>query len=206
MKELIKELENVLLTSKNPIFNEMDRDDEWKFQEDILDNFQYCKLPCIPELMELYLWKTGCNDELLYDLSEDETVNNLKLSSFGNYASFIESTSMFVEDQLLDMRFANDKMLSFLFSGSIEYPILIDLDSNRETFKSLFLYWPELTHSEKPVMIYDSLSTWMRTIIECYKRGVYSIDAQGHLVSNLLEEYLLSKEINTKSGYWSLYV
>ena len=89
MKELIKDLENCLTESKNPILNNMDQENDRKSEENILEAFKTVGLKCCQELMDLYLWKTGCTKELIFDLSEDENEwNHFLLCSYGNYASY----------------------------------------------------------------------------------------------------------------------
>ena len=86
MKELIKDLENCLTESKNPILNNMDQENDRKSEENILEAFKTVGLKCCQELMDLYLWKTGCTKELIFDLSEDENEwNHFLLCSYGNY-------------------------------------------------------------------------------------------------------------------------
>ena len=55
MKELINELESVLIESGNPILQYMDDDKIYKTKEQIIERFNNFELECYPELLELYL-------------------------------------------------------------------------------------------------------------------------------------------------------
>ena len=70
MKELINELESVLIECKNPILQYMDDDKIYKTKEQIIERFNNFELECYPELLELYLWKTGCGPKYIFDYSE----------------------------------------------------------------------------------------------------------------------------------------
>ena len=48
----------------------MDDDMEYKTKEEIIERSNNYGLECYPELLELYLWKTGCAPEYTYDYSE----------------------------------------------------------------------------------------------------------------------------------------
>lgn len=63
MKELIKELENILIENGNPILKYMDVEASRKSEEDIKNSFKALGLGCCPELLELYKWKSGCNEK-----------------------------------------------------------------------------------------------------------------------------------------------
>ena len=69
MKELIKDLENCLIECRNPILSNMDQDCDRKTENDIVEAFKSIGLICCQELMDLYLWKTGCTKEFIFDLS-----------------------------------------------------------------------------------------------------------------------------------------
>ena len=212
MKELINELESVLIESGNPILQYMD--------DDIIDGFSHLKtkewiswyfnnneLECYPELLELYLWKTGCGPKHLYDYSETTGEEFfMRLSTFGNYMSFIGSTCQFCQNKVTNDYFSDEKMLPFILNGYDEYPILLNMNPQSDTYKSLFLLCPQVTKSEKPVMMYDSLESWMKTLIQCYKQKIYHIDEKGALITDVDAEYLLSKNMNPRSPYWKLYV
>ena len=53
MKELIKDLENCLIESKNPILNNMDQENDRKSENNILEAFKAVGLKCCQELMDL---------------------------------------------------------------------------------------------------------------------------------------------------------
>ena len=174
MKELIKDLENCLIECRNPILSNMDQDCDRKTENDIVEAFKSIGLICCQELMDLYLWKTGCTKEFIFDLSEDENEwNHFLLCSYGNYASYMDSRNIMISNKSNDAVYAEDHyMYPFIYCGVYEDPILIDLNPSRETYKALFYYSPEVTLSENPIMIYDSIESWIKTIIQCYKQQI----------------------------------
>lgn len=204
MNDLIKELERQLIQAHNPILNEMDWDFNWKDKQSIESAFRLLALECCPELLDLYLWKTGCAHELLLDLSEGEE-NQIKLSSMGNYAAYSLSRDIMTQNKIMQASYADDdRMYPFIFDGVYEDPILIDLDSSRETYKALFYYSPQVLLSDAPIMIYDSIESWLKTIIQCYEQNIYSVDEKGIFQSKTNLEVQLSRSMNPKSDYWLL--
>jgi len=204
MNDLIKKLERQLIQAHNPILNEMDWDFNWKDKQSIESAFRLLELECCPELLDLYLWKTGCAHELLLDLSEGEE-NQIKLSSMGNYAAYSLSRDIMTQNKIMQASYADDdRMYPFIFNGVYEDPILIDLDSSRETYKALFYYSPQVLLSDAPIMIYDSIESWLKTIIQCYKQNIYSVDEKGIFQSKTNLEVQLSRSMNPKSDYWLL--
>lgn len=204
MNDLIKKLERQLIQAHNPILNEMDWDFNWKDKQSIESAFRLLALECCPELLDLYLWKTGCAHELLLDLSEGEE-NQIKLSSMGNYAAYSLSRDIMTQNKIMQASYADDdRMYPFIFDGVYEDPILIDLDSSRETYKALFYYSPQVLLSDAPIMIYDSIESWLKTIIQCYEQNIYSVDEKGIFQSKTNLEVQLSRSMNPKSDYWLL--
>ena len=204
MNDLIKKLERQLIQAHNPILNEVDWDFNWKDKQSIESAFRLLALECCPELLDLYLWKTGCAHELLLDLSEGEE-NQIKLSSMGNYAAYSLSRDIMTQNKIMQASYADDdRMYPFIFDGVYEDPILIDLDSSRETYKALFYYSPQVLLSDAPIMIYDSIESWLKTIIQCYEQNIYSVDEKGIFQSKTNLEVQLSRSMNPKSDYWLL--
>lgn len=93
MKELIKELENILIENGNPILKYMDVEASRKSEEDIKNSFKSLGLECCPELLELYKWKSGCNEKILFDLEDFDKA--LSLCSFGNLIAYPISANMY---------------------------------------------------------------------------------------------------------------
>ena len=191
MKELIKDLENCLIECRNPILSNMDQDCDRKTENDIVETFKSIGLICCQELMDLYLWKTGCTKEFIFDLSEDENEwNHFLLCSYGNYASYMDSRNIMISNKSNDAVYAEDHyMYPFIYCGVYEDPILIDLDPSRETYKDLLYY----------------IESWIKTIIQCYKQQIYHIDSNGFFQYDREREPKLSRKMNPKSVFWKLF-
>ena len=151
--------------------------------------------------------KKCCGIEVIFDLSEDENEwNHFLLCSYGNYASYEVSRDIMFQNKSYNAVYAGDHyMYPFMYCGVYEDPILIDLNPCRETYKAMFYYSPEVTLSENPIMIYDSIESWIKTIIQCYKQRIYHIDRNGFLQYDRDREPKLSREINPKSVFWKLF-
>ena len=109
------------------------------------------------------------------------------------------------QNKIMQASYADDdRMYPFIFDGVYEDPILIDLDSSRETYKALFYYSPQVLLSDAPIMIYDSIESWLKTIIQCYEQNIYSVDEKGIFQSKTNLEVQLSRNMNPKSDYWLL--
>ena len=156
MKELINELETALIQSGNPILNNMDIEASHKTEQEIINSFKDAKLECCPELLELYMWKSGCNEKSLFEIENAE--KSRALCSFGNIAAYPISTKMYKEYQQFEQYwFTDDCLCPFIFNGIYEDPVLINLNSKSKDFKAIYFYSPALLYPD-PTKIYDSCS------------------------------------------------
>lgn len=200
MKELINELETALIQSGNPILNNMDIEASHKTEQEIINSFKDAKLECCPELLELYMWKSGCNEKNLFDFEDYDKTQ--RLCKFGNIAAYPISTMMYKEYQQCEQYLFTDDCLSpFIFNSIYEDPVLINLNSKSKDFKAIYFYSPARLFPD-PTKIYDSIESWMETIIQCYKNHIYHIDEEGFLIINTKAEAELSRKLNPNSEYW----
>ena len=194
MKELLVELEKVLIEVNNPIVEYLNFQKD--FQKDqflnVLDNL---KLTPTEELLELYSWKTGLQTEKA--LSPEF---NLKMFSFGNHIDYNSTSSLYILDKSTDKLFVN-RFLPIIYYGVLEDPILIDLSKKSKTYGQIFYYCPSITFSDRPVPMYNSLESWIKTTIECYKQGVYSIAKDGSFSANDHEADIV-KKYNRNVDFW----
>ena len=97
--------------------------------------------------------------------------------------------------------FTDDCLSPFMFNGIYEDPVLINLNSKSKDFKAIYFYSPALLYPD-PTKIYDSIESWMETIIQCYKNQIYHIDDEGFLTVDSKAEDELSRKLNPNSEYW----
>ena len=200
MKELIKELENILIENGNPILKYMDVEASRKSEEDIKNSFKSLGLECCPELLELYQWKSGCDRKTLFEF--EDAYKPKSLCSFGNLVAYPISAEMYKEYlQEDEYWFTNDCMVPIISYGVYEDPILINLNSKSKDFKAIFYYSPGIT-GENPEKIYDTIESWLETIIQCYKSHIYHIDNDGYLVCDSDAEAELTRKLNPNSEFW----
>lgn len=196
MKELLLELEKCLIKTKNPITQYMDSIatgfDEIKF----INILQKLKLDPTQDLLDLYSWKTGVDPKLLFTSFDFA----YKLFSFGSPIAYIETPNLYLLDRNTDRYFAN-KYLPIIYNNILEDPVLINLSKKSKDFGAVYYYCPSVTLSSSPVIIYDSLSSCIETIIECYQEGAYMINDKG-LFENNDKEQEISIRMNKKADYW----
>ena len=117
MKELFKELETILIENGNPILDSMDVEASRKSEEDIKNSFKALGLECCPELLELYKWKSGCNEKILFYLEDFDKA--LRLCSFGNLIAYPISAKMYNGYQQFDQYWFTDSCLVPITSDGI---------------------------------------------------------------------------------------
>ncbi len=200
MKELFKELETILIENGNPILDSMDVEASRKSEEDIKNSFKSLGLECCPELLELYKWKSGCNEKILFYLEDFDKA--LRLCSFGNLIAYPISAKMYNGYQQFDQYWFTDSCLVPIISDGIyEDPVLINLNPKSKDFKAIYFYSPAC-QCPVPTKIYDSIESWLETIIQCYKTHIYQIDKDGFLIYDAKAEAELTKKLNPNSEYW----
>jgi len=91
-------------------------------------------------------------------------------------------------------------MMPLVLSNSGDF-IAINLSNVDKTIGKMYVFSPSITLSEEMVSIYDSVYSFIATLIECYDLGVYK------LTNNLLEvdykrEAEISRKHNPNSKFW----
>lgn len=201
MKELIRDLETILIQSGNPILACMDQEENDKSENKILKLFREINIKCCPELLELYRWKSGCDKKMLFEIENIE--KSRKLCSFGNLSTISISTSMYKEYQVCNQYwFIDECLFPLVFDGIYEDPVLINLNEKSKDYKAIYYYSPAVVLSEDPMKVYDSIESWIETIIQCYKKHIYRIDKEGYLINDVKAEVELTRKLNPDSEYW----
>ncbi|WP_156032799.1 SMI1/KNR4 family protein [Prevotella sp. 10(H)] len=194
MKTILSNLENHLIRTKNPIENYLNENDF--IQSHFVEVLNNLGLKATEELIELYSWRNGLDAQKALDINFE-----IKLFSMGTYIDYRSTSSLLILEQHTSKCYEN-KYLPIIYNGILEDPILIDLKPGSKTYGQLFYYSPKITLSMEPISIYDSLSTWLQTMNECYEKNVYSVNTEGFLEEKSDEEALVSKRLNPESMFW----
>ena len=194
MKQLLNELEGILVQIKNPVLSDLNNSGDFDINqfETAMKNLH---LVVPSELHDLYRWKTGIQTEKALNPKYD-----YQTFSFGNHIDYNATVSLYILDQQTS-KICGNRFLPIIYYGILEDPILIDLSEKSGTFGQLYYYSPSITFSPKPIPIYVSLTAWVKTIIDCYKEGVYLIDKNGTLVINDGESEI-AKRYNKNIDFW----
>lgn len=198
MKELLKELENILIKKENPIVNYLQETEIFQ-EKDFIEVLENLKLKPLQELNDIYSWRVGLRGDLAFSLDF-----KFSIFSFGNFIDYKSTSSLFILDKNTNKSFSPKGFLPIIYNGIIEDPVLIDLNKKSSTYGQIFYYSTNVTMSDEPVPIYDSLKKMIITICECYNEDVYSIETDGKLVWDNKRESIISKKNNSKSksSFW----
>ena len=190
MKIKFKKLENLLRELKHPLINDFELQEEI---DEINYLLKYNKLYIDEQLIELYLWKGGINGASIYNGEFKE------LFSGGSFIDIRSANSLLSLDKLTNKIYL--KKLPFIQSITGD-TISIDLDPKSKTKGQLFILAPAITLSGDFETIYDSIESWIDTIIECYEKKAYILDEQGVLKIDYDLEKSISAKLNPKSEFW----
>lgn len=161
------------------------------------------------EISQLLFKIEGLSDEKLHVLYNWR--NGIKYDSewtVGEFYFFSLGVMLSLEDVIQHINYLQESintgskfLLPLFASGNGDY-VLYQADIKSKDFGCLFLHAPMLTLSEKPVSIYDSLETLLKTVIECYKQGAYRIGDDGTLNVDYNIEQQVSRSINKNAEFW----
>ena len=201
VSDLLLELERCLLESKNPILDYLENNDA--FGKNLFDKNHFLMvienigLEATSELIELYEWKSGVNGQNLLSLNFD-----YRMCDMGSFIDWSSATSLYLLDKSTN-KFFTKRFLPVIYNGIMEDPILIDLSKKSKTRGQLFYFSPNVTLSSKPVSIYDSLQTWIETMIESYDNNIYVVNEQGILeVTDKNKKLEITRRLNPNSQFW----
>lgn len=192
MEEKLKRLDSILVNKKNPVITNLLFPEK---EEDIKDLINACKLSINKEFLDFFMWKDGIDSSLLFS----EKGYEFELSSFGNFFEIRGLLSHYTLEFRTGMVY-DKKYLAIFFSATGDR-ILIDLCEKSSSFGKLFIFAPSVTLSDKPMQIFESISSMIETIIECYENMAYII-SEGKLTVNYELESKIAKRINPNAEFW----
>jgi len=195
LKNLLNELEKCLIEAKNPILKYLEEGTPFN-PDHFAQMLDLLELDPYEDLNALYMWKPGLKKENLNIIGFDYML--FDMGSHIEYTEALRNYQILVLEELFENRYLPFIMMPRM---GLEDPILIDLSKKSKTFGQIFFDSPALFITE-PISIYDSLSSMIETIIECYRKGVYTFSDEGILQTDDDKEVEISSRINKNSDYW----
>lgn len=187
-----KKLEDALAKAKSPIVRHFN---PGITEDAILKHLQKLQMEPIEDLVDLYKWHNGINNEGL----------ELGIDFLGLKGFFIPMSMM---KECYQHRVDKSWIVSNDFSGSDLLPIsydddlLVCLNKNSRFLGAVYIVSPAMLILE-PRMIFDNIGSMIAGITECYNKNVYIYDEEGLLLDyDMKKESKIYKEFNPKSEYW----
>jgi len=197
MLDLLKELEKYLIEFNNPVVPYLE--EGTPFDPDHFANMlELLQLDACEDLNALYSWKPGLKKEIINNLDF-----NFQLFDMGSHIEYTEVLHTYQILVLQEKEIFENRFLPFILIPGLGLsdPVLIDLSKKSNTFGQIFFDSPA-TGLGGPTSIYDSLNSMTETIIECYRKGVYTFSDEGILQTDDDKEVEISSRINKNSDYW----
>lgn len=189
MIKLLQQFEDVLLRIGHPFIQCSEKPLR---HGELLHLFDSNKLAINKELLNLYLWKGGLNGASIYNNQYFE------LCSYGSYIDCRSACSLYSLGKHSGR--GQNGIMPIVLSNSGDF-IAINLKKEDMAVGKMYVFSPSITLSEEMVSIYDSVYSFIATLIECYNTGAYKLS------NNLLEvdyelEAEISRKYNPQSNFW----
>lgn len=145
------------------------------------------------DIVELYKWKNGV------DMSMQKHIGEFNFFSIGNMLP-LEQAIKHYEIYVMDRHWKSNYFP--LFTTNAGDFLLFDFDSRSVTYGMLLIYSPGLLVVE-PETAYNSIESFIYTIITCYEQGVYNYNENENTLDiDIDKEFEVSSELNSKAEYW----
>jgi len=152
------------------------------------------------ELIELYKCADGTNNDYqtpsgLLGFIPNHIFISLK-DSFDYYKQYINCTDFF-ENSDSNAR-PGKKLFPFLEDGSGNC-YWVDLNEDTENYGQIF--WTN-TFGDSPDYVYNSLTSFINVICECFLDGTFFLTPEGYLDENSIKFESISRKYNQDLKYW----
>lgn len=161
-------------------------------KEDLLDILISTHLYPRSDLITFYSWKGGINGASIFNN------NYIELCSYGCCIDMRSAVSLYLLDQATQKDL--NQVLPIIQSNSGDF-IGIDLNENSCNSGKLLVSSPSITLSDKLITIYDSLHSFVKTILNCYEQKAYVLN-ESVLVVDYEKEAEISGILNPSSDFW----
>lgn len=198
MRSLLNDLEMEMDLIKAPVLPLLNPGLE---KSDIIKKVKAVGITLPPEALDFYKWHNGTH------FLENRLVNAQSLFFGVMFPALKVAIETYVFYSKSDRDFKKHYFSLFETQQGIMY--LIDCDPKSDNYGMILKHDISRAVAPKVVTpIYDSVSCFIETIIQCYRTGIYRIELQGSesiLTSDYRAEIKLSKDLNPKSTYWRLF-
>jgi len=189
-KELLNTLEQTLQTVHPGIVQKLN---EGLSKTEIDKVAASAQVTFTDEVYDLFTWKNGIQH------TDFRSTGQLLLFPKGSPFTLLEAAHDY--DLLSITKHFFEPNYFPLFCGGDENILLIDLDEDSNTYKTISLYSPPLLGNTSPMTIYDSFSSMLETAIAGYAQKAFWID-QDSLQVNNDAYYDIASNLNPISQYW----
>lgn len=191
ISELIKKFDTLLSDRKAPILHELNDG----LPISVIDQMLSQVVENYAELVLFYNWKNGISESLF-----ERPAVEIELFPEGIMLSLQEAIERYILYTKTDKIWSVHYFPIFTNGGGDYY--LYNLDKGSKDFGAIFLYAPSLLLKEVPDLLYDSIISFLRTIIECIEAGAYEYNPSGGINVDYDLKFEISKKHNSKSEYW----
>jgi hypothetical protein len=108
-----------------------------------------------------------------------------------------------ISSQDMIYQFIDNRMFPMFSSGYGEH-LTISLDELSKGEKNAPIYYVYSGDTDRQgyTIMYDNFSAMMDTIQNCFQKGYYFFDSNGHVKKQFKPAWTLSKKMNKKTEYW----
>lgn len=188
LPEILRKLEKILVKN-NYSFNEGLSKTEIKAQ------FENINIVASNEIVDVYSWKNGLNDQGL------ET--SLELFPLGNFFSLQEGIQIY--QYYVGNNYWSAKLFPMFGAGNSEF-FLIDCDPLSKQYERIFFFSFTSGFTNTPVSYYDNIQTLFLSVTKCYEENAYYFENADdpYFSIDRLKEISINDKYNPNSIYWKL--
>jgi hypothetical protein len=151
-------------------------------------------LPINEEIIYLYSWRNGVS-------FDNKEISHLELFPEGIFLSLEDAIKTY-RISVFQESLWEDLLFPLFTNGAGDY-YLFDMNVESETKGMILLYAPSLLLAENPQTIFDSLESFINTVLECYKQKAFKIiDNDGYIDIDYELREQIAKDNNPNSVFW----
>jgi hypothetical protein len=193
LESLLNKLYAILVAAEAPVAKLLQNGIDKKTVDETIQGLGL-KLPS--EVYTLYKWRNGAV------VTGSQTFDQTWIFPLGGFPP--------IEDAIANYEYGagnddywNEKMFMLFESGAGEM-YLIDCDDQSSTYGMIYKHWAGAVDFEVIITMYDSLKSFLHTVVECFEKEVYHFDESGGLQFDFKMEVDISRKNNPGSELWKL--
>lgn len=187
LPDILKKLEKILVRNNYSFKDGLSK-------AEIKAQFENISIVAFNEIIDIYSWKNGLDDEILE--------NDLELFPLGNFFSLEEAIQIYQYN--VENNYWSTELFPMFGAGNSEF-FLIDCNPTSKQYKRVLF----LSHTNylaiTPVSCYDDIQSLFLSVTECYEEKAYYFEnADPYFSVDRLKEISINKRYNPSSEYWRL--